>query len=173
MSNFIKNPSSGGGVFPCGRTDRHDEVNSRISQFWERAYNGYQSVATEVKICSVIAFRQIVTYWLTLRNRVLLEKLTGFQLVNKFPAFMEPAGSLPHSQAPATRPHPVLGQTVTESIQNQNAYYMSNNFSFSKKCRVWDNVKKYGTSRQATDDKIIRRMRTVCWIPDYRHIHNI
>ena len=31
---------------------------------------------------------------------VLLEKLTGSQLVKKFPAFMEPEGSLPHSQAP-------------------------------------------------------------------------
>jgi hypothetical protein len=26
-----KNPSSGSRVFPCGRTDRHDEVNSRSS----------------------------------------------------------------------------------------------------------------------------------------------
>ena len=123
MSNFIKNPSSGGGVFPCGRTDRHDEVNSRISQFWERAYNGYQSVATEVKICSVIAFRQIVTYWLTLRNRVLLEKLTGFQLVNKFPHFMKPDFSLPPLQKilpvpigsqinPVQVPHPTSWSSI-------------------------------------------------------------
>ena len=29
----------------------------------------------------------LLTYLLTPRNRVLLEKLTGFQLVNKLPAF--------------------------------------------------------------------------------------
>ena len=26
-------------------------------------------------------------------------------------------------------------------------------------------VKKYGRAKQATDDNIIRRMRTACWIP--------
>jgi len=30
-------PSSGSRVVPCGRTDRHDEANSRFSQFCERA----------------------------------------------------------------------------------------------------------------------------------------
>jgi len=39
-------------------------------------------------------------------SRVLLEKLTGFQLVKKFPAFMEPVGSLPHSQKPVSCPYP-------------------------------------------------------------------
>ena len=47
-----------------------------------------------------------ITYLLTPWSRVLLEKLTGFQLVNKFPAFMEPEGSLPHPQVPATCPYP-------------------------------------------------------------------
>jgi hypothetical protein len=32
-------------------------------------------------------------------------------------------------------------------------------FFFQKSCRLWDNVEKYGTTRQATDDNIIRRMR--------------
>jgi len=27
---FRENPSSGGRVFPCGETDRHDEANSRL-----------------------------------------------------------------------------------------------------------------------------------------------
>ena len=30
---FNENPSSGRRIFPCGRTDRHDETNSRFSQF--------------------------------------------------------------------------------------------------------------------------------------------
>ena len=32
-----QNPSSGSRV-PCGQTDGHDEVNSRFSQYYERAY---------------------------------------------------------------------------------------------------------------------------------------
>jgi hypothetical protein len=39
-------------------------------------------------------------------SRVLLEKLTGFQLVKKFLTFKEPNGSLPHPQVPATSPYP-------------------------------------------------------------------
>ena len=42
---FYENPSGGNRVVPCGRTDaqtdvqtdRHDEGNSRFSQFYERA----------------------------------------------------------------------------------------------------------------------------------------
>ena len=34
---FNENPSSGSRVVPCGRTDRHDEANSRFSKFRERA----------------------------------------------------------------------------------------------------------------------------------------
>ena len=47
-----------------------------------------------------------VTYFLAPWSRVLLEKLTGFQLVKKFPHVMEPEDSLPHSQVPAIRPYP-------------------------------------------------------------------
>jgi len=35
---FNENPSSGNRVVPCGRTDRHEEINSHFSQFCERAY---------------------------------------------------------------------------------------------------------------------------------------
>jgi len=34
-TKFHENPSSGSRVVPCGRTDRHDEANSRFSQFGE------------------------------------------------------------------------------------------------------------------------------------------
>jgi hypothetical protein len=43
----------------------------------------------------------IPSYLLTPWSRVILEKLTGLQLV-KSQDFMEPEGSLPHSQVPAT-----------------------------------------------------------------------
>ena len=48
----------------------------------------------------------LFTYLLTPWRRVLLVKLTGVQLVKKFPHFREPEGSLPHSQVPATCPYP-------------------------------------------------------------------
>jgi len=34
---FHENPSSEGRAVPCGRTDRHDEANTRFSQFCKRA----------------------------------------------------------------------------------------------------------------------------------------
>jgi len=46
------------------------------------------------------------SHLLTLWGRVLLQKLTGCQLVKKFPEFVEPECSLPHSQMPATYPSP-------------------------------------------------------------------
>ena len=48
----------------------------------------------------------LLTDLLTLWSRVLLEKLTVSQLVKKFPYFMEPEDSLPHSQVPAPCPYP-------------------------------------------------------------------
>ena len=45
--------------------------------------------------------------------------------------------------------------------------------TFSRKsCRLWDNVEKYGTARQATDDNIIRRMRFACWITKATDTHS-
>jgi len=60
----------------------------------------YQTVKLEL----IIYITCLLTPW----RRVLLEKLTGLQLVKKFPAFMEPEGSSPHSQAHATCPYPEL-----------------------------------------------------------------
>ena len=49
---------------------------------------------------------------LTPRGTVLLEKLTGPQLVKKFAAILwNPQGSLLHSQLPATHPYPVPDQS--------------------------------------------------------------
>jgi len=53
----------------------------------------------------------LLTYLLTPWSRVLLQKLTGSQLVKKFPALMEPEGSLPHSQVPETCPYPEPAQS--------------------------------------------------------------
>jgi hypothetical protein len=55
--------------------------------------------------------------------------------------------------------------------ENQNTHFMFNKFS-RKSCRLWDNVEKYGTARQATDDNIIRRMRFACWITKATDTHS-
>jgi hypothetical protein len=48
---------------------------------------------------------------------------------------------------------------------------MFNNI-FRKSYRLWDNVEIYGTTRQATDDNIIRRMRFVRWITKATDTHS-
>jgi len=48
---------------------------------------------------------------------------------------------------------------------------MFSNF-FSEKCRLWDNVEKYGTGRQATDGTIEWRMRIACWISKATYLHS-
>ena len=53
-----------------------------------------------------------ITYLFTPWCRILLEKLTGLQLVKKFPHFTEPEGSLPHSQASATCIYPGPAQSI-------------------------------------------------------------
>jgi len=48
----------------------------------------------------------LLSYLLTPWSRILLEKVTGSQLVKKFLHFMEPEGSLPQSQVPSNFPYP-------------------------------------------------------------------
>ena len=48
----------------------------------------------------------LLTYLLTPWSRVLLEKLTGSAASQEFPAFLEPKGSSPYPQVPATCPYP-------------------------------------------------------------------
>ena len=57
-----------------------------------------------------VALRLTLTHLLTPCSRV-LEKLTISQPVKKFPHFMGPEGSLPHSQVPATCPYPEPAQS--------------------------------------------------------------
>ena len=65
-----------------------------------------------IGLCSLtFDFIYLLTYFLTYLlipwSGVLLEKLTDFQLVRKFPAFyVEPEVSLPQSQVPTTCPYP-------------------------------------------------------------------
>jgi hypothetical protein len=60
----------------------------------------------------------------------------------------------------------------TRVIEKIKTFIVSS-ITFSRKsCRLWDNVEKYGTARQATDDNIIRRMRFACWISKATDTHS-
>jgi hypothetical protein len=52
----------------------------------------------------------------------------------------------------------------TKVVDKIKTHILCSIMFFRKSCRLWDNVGKYGTARQATDDNIIRRMRFACWI---------
>ena len=45
-------------------------------------------------------------------------------------------------------------------------------FFFLNLCHLWDYVEKYGTTKQATDDSIIWRMRIACWIAKATETHS-
>jgi len=48
--------------------------------------------------------------------------------------------------------------------ENQNTHFIFNNYS-RKSCCLWENVEKYGTTRQGTDHNMTRFMRCA----GYRH----
>ena len=55
----------------------------------------------------------------------------------------------------------------------QNTHFtLSKFFVFQKSCRWWDNVEKYCTPGQATDDNIIWRMRFAFWLTKAKDIHS-
>jgi hypothetical protein len=61
---------------------------------------------------------------------------------------------------------------------DQNTHVMFNNF-FRISYHLWDNVKKYSSAINATDDNIIWCMRILCWItyapppPTHTHTQNM
>ena len=46
---------------------------------------------------------------------------------------------------------------------HQNTHFTINHF-FRRPCRLWDDVEKYYRAGQATDDNIIRRVHSACWV---------
>ena len=63
-------------------------------------------LAGAVDIFSLPYATVILTYLLIPWSRVLLEKLTGSNLIKKFPSFYGSRGSLLHLQVPVTCPYP-------------------------------------------------------------------
>jgi hypothetical protein len=51
-------------------------------------------------------------------------------------------------------------------------FVFSNIFPPRKSCCLWDNIEKYSTARQVTDDNIIWRVRFACWIPKATNTHS-
>jgi hypothetical protein len=43
---------------------------------------------------------------------------------------------------------------------------------FRKSCRLWNDVEKYGTARQTTDNNAIRDMHIACWITKAIETHS-
>jgi hypothetical protein len=57
--------------------------------------------------------------------------------------------------------------------ENQNTHFVFNSFFFFRKSyRLWDNLEKYCTAVQDTDDSIIRRMRCACRIIKATNTHS-
>ena len=53
----------------------------------------------------------------------------------------------------------------------KHVFYAQQLFFFRKSCRLWD-VRKFNTAREGTNDNIIRRMRSSCWITKATHTHS-
>ena len=55
--------------------------------------------------------------------------------------------------------------------ENQRTHFMFNNFFFENRV-LYENVEKYGRTKEATDDTVIRRMRFSCWITRATNTHS-
>jgi hypothetical protein len=55
-------------------------------------------------------------------------------------------------------------------LEKIKTHFIFNKF-FRKSCRLWNNVVKYCTAWQATDDNIIWHMRIACWINKATNTH--
>ena len=65
----------------------------------------------------------------------------------------------------------VSGKNYSE---NQNTHFIFSNFFFFfwKSFCLWNNVEKYGTAGQATDDNMIWHMHFACWITNVTDTHS-
>ena len=57
-----------------------------------------------------------------------------------------------------------MGTISDRIVENQNTHSILEYFFPRKSCHFIDNVGKYSTGRQATDDNIIRHMRIAYWV---------
>ena len=52
----------------------------------------------------------------------------------------------------------------TKVVEKIRIYILCSTTFSIKSCHLWDNLEKYGRTRQATDDNAIRLVRFACWI---------
>jgi len=57
-----------------------------------------------------------------------------------------------------------MRNVYTKIVEKIETHILCSITFFRKSCRLWKNVEKYTTARQATDDNIIRRTCVACWI---------
>jgi hypothetical protein len=57
-------------------------------------------------------------------------------------------------------------------LEKMRTHILHSIIIFRKSCCLWDYVEKYGTTRQATDDNIIWRLHSSCWITKARDTHS-
>jgi len=62
---------------------------------------------------------------------------------------------------------------LTKAADNIKTHILCPVTFFPRKMyRLGENMEKYGTARQATDNKIIRRMRFACWMSKATNTHS-
>ena len=59
----------------------------------------------------------------------------------------------------------------SEVVEKMNTHILCSITCFRKSCRLWDNVEKFGTAREATDVNIVQCMRIACWITKGTETH--
>ena len=71
-----------------------------------RVIKGVKAVNMALFLVLTATCFQMLQYLLTTSSRDLIQKLTGSQVVKKFPHIMQPEGSSPHSQVSVNCPYP-------------------------------------------------------------------
>jgi hypothetical protein len=60
----------------------------------------------------------------------------------------------------------------TKIVEEIKTYTLCSGTSFQKSCHLWDNVEKYGTARQTTNDTVICCICFACWITKATDTHS-
>ena len=81
---FHENPSGGSGVVPCGRTERHDEANSRFSQFREHAWNVGLLNRKMYDVCNVGSIEIFILTWILKLIKRFIKKFIYRYMFNLF-----------------------------------------------------------------------------------------
>jgi len=62
-------------------------------------------------------------------------------------------------------------EKLVEKMKKHTLFYVQQFFVPKNHAILWDNVEKYDTARQATDDSMIQHMCFTCWITKATNTH--